>query len=87
MASLAYHRTQKLLTQQQLARRAKVSRATIALTEAGRTLPSFIVIRKVCEVLGVDWSEVSEFEQSLRAKMVPPPAVEDLSEGGVERDG
>jgi transcriptional regulator with XRE-family HTH domain len=80
MAALALLRAQRLLTQRELAEKAQVTRATVALIEGGKSLASFGTISRMCEALGVKWEEVDEFERSLAAKMIPNP------KEGVESD-
>ncbi len=73
MARLETIRRQRLLSQRDLAERARVAKSTIYLIEAGKTKPRLIVMRHICEALGVEPMEVDEFRVLLEEK---PPAQE-----------
>lgn len=72
MARLSYVRRQKLLSQRDLALRARITPSTIYLIESGRTRPQLRVMRRICEVLGVSPWEVDEFAASLHQQGVTP---------------
>ena len=54
-------RRQRLLSQAELAEKAGVAKSTIYLIEAGKTTPRYGIMRRLCEALGVQASEVDEF--------------------------
>ena len=72
MAKLSYVRRQKLLSQRDLAERARITPSTIYLIESGRTRPQLRVMRRICEVLAVSPWEVDEFAASLNEQGVSP---------------
>jgi transcriptional regulator with XRE-family HTH domain len=72
MAKLSYVRRQKLLSQRDLAQRARITPSTIYLIESGRTRPQLRVMRRICDVLGVSPWEVDEFAESLNQQGVSP---------------
>jgi transcriptional regulator with XRE-family HTH domain len=65
MASLRRLRVERLLTIRELAQRAGVAPSTVYLIEAGRTRPSFRVIRRLAVALGVEPQTVDEFREAL----------------------
>jgi len=67
-------RAEGLLSIRGLALAAGVAPSTIALIEAGRTVPRRRVIRQIAAVLGVDPSEVTEFRQVGESEAEPPVA-------------
>jgi transcriptional regulator with XRE-family HTH domain len=69
---LAWHRKSKLLSQRDMARKTRISASTIYLLEHGLTEPTLLTMRHCCEVLGVDWRDVTEFRASMAAKGVAP---------------
>lgn len=68
MPDLATARRGKLLTQEQLAEKSGVSVATIYAIESGRTLPRLSVIARLCEVLGIEPTDIDEFRASIERK-------------------
>jgi DNA-binding XRE family transcriptional regulator len=70
MASLQYVRKQHLLSQRDLAQAADITASTVYLIESGRVRPQLRVMRKVCEVLGVQPDEIDEFRASLEMMQV-----------------
>jgi transcriptional regulator with XRE-family HTH domain len=72
MAKLSYVRRQKLLSQRDLAQRARITPSTIYLIESGRTRPQLRVMRRICDVLGVSPWDVDEFAESLNQQGVTP---------------
>jgi transcriptional regulator with XRE-family HTH domain len=62
-----YRRHQTRLTQAELAKRARVSQATISLIEEGEGDPRVFTIQKICEALGVKISKVALEAESLLA--------------------
>ncbi len=65
MPALRTIRRQQLLSQRDLAKKAKVTPSTIYLIEAGRTTPRLKVMRQLCEALEVSPHEVDEFRAVL----------------------
>ncbi len=61
MARLEEVRRRKLLSQQDLADKAKVAKSTVFLIEAGRTRPRLSIMRRICEALEVSPEDVDEF--------------------------
>ncbi|HLH25724.1 MAG TPA: helix-turn-helix transcriptional regulator [Chloroflexota bacterium] len=71
MASLRQTRTDRLLTIRELAQQAGVSPSTIYLVEAGRTRPSFRVIRLLAHALAVEPRSVEEFARVMGSEVGP----------------
>lgn len=65
MPSLRQIRRNQLLSQRDLARKARITPSTVYLIEAGRTRPRLKVMRQICEALGVAPQEVDEFRLEL----------------------
>ena len=65
MASLRQIRRNQLLSQRDLARKARITPSTVYLIEAGRTRPRLKVMRQICEALGVAPQDIDEFRQEL----------------------
>lgn len=59
-------RADHVLSQQELARRAGVSKTTIIQLEAGRTRPHPLTVRKIAAALGVPARELSSQLRSAR---------------------
>ena len=77
MASLETLRRQRLLSQRDLAEKAKVAHSTVYLIEAGKTRPRLKVMRAICEALGVGPQDVDEFRAAVgdaSASADQPPA-------------
>lgn len=66
MPKLEAIRKARLFTQQTLAEKANIAIGTIYRIEAGRATPRFNIIRKLCDALTVDPSEVDEFRATLQ---------------------
>jgi transcriptional regulator with XRE-family HTH domain len=73
MASLRQTRIDRLLTMRELAQRAGVALSTVYLVEAGRTRPSFRVMRQLATALAVEPQAIDEFAQVLGTLPVPMP--------------
>ncbi|HLH27176.1 MAG TPA: helix-turn-helix transcriptional regulator [Chloroflexota bacterium] len=73
MPSLRQVRVGRLLTIRELARQAGVAMSTVYLIEAGRSRPSFRVIRQLAAALGVEPQTVDEFRGALEPRYAPPP--------------
>ena len=65
MPTLRDLRLRRLWSQRELARRAGVAEGTIIAAEAGRRVPRLLTMRKIAEALGVDWTEVAEFRETV----------------------
>jgi len=65
MTAFRQLRVNRLLTIRELAQRAGVAPSTVYLIEAGRTRPSFRVIRQLAAALAVEPQAVDEFRQEL----------------------
>jgi DNA-binding XRE family transcriptional regulator len=65
MPSLRQIRRNQLLSQRDLARKARITPSTVYLIEAGRTRPRLKVMRQICEALAVAPHEVDEFRHEL----------------------
>jgi transcriptional regulator with XRE-family HTH domain len=72
MVGLREARAEQLLSIRDLAYRAGVASSTIYLIEAGRTMPSFGVVRRLAAALGVEPREVDEFRRAVEAAKKPP---------------
>ena len=68
MTPLRVVRARQFLTPRELAAKAKVAPATVYAIEAGNHRPQLRVIRKLCEALGVEPSEVDEFRRVTEAE-------------------
>ena len=68
MAPLRVVRTRQLLTPRELAQKAKVAPATIYAIEGGDHRPQLRVIRKICQALGVEPTEVDEFRRLIEGE-------------------
>lgn len=68
MSTLRELRLQKLWSQRELARRAGVAEQTVVSIETGQRQPRLASIRKIADVLGVEWSEVEEFQKAIDDK-------------------
>ncbi|MNR71276.1 helix-turn-helix protein [compost metagenome] len=90
-AELARARKQAGLTQQDLARRARVSRMTVQRLEAGQLEPRFVTVHELAHVLGLEMVLLprhlqGKFEEFLRACCEPgaagaqtaPPSIVDV---------
>lgn len=53
-------RLEKKLTQDDLAKKAKVSRTMISKIESGQANPSVETAKKIADVLGFKWSKIFE---------------------------
>lgn len=73
MPSLRTLRRNQLLSQRDLARKARVTPSTIYLIEAGKTRPRLKVMRQICEALGVQPQEIDEFRQTLEVEVPVRP--------------
>ncbi|HLH23331.1 MAG TPA: helix-turn-helix transcriptional regulator [Chloroflexota bacterium] len=73
MASLRQARVDRLLTIRELAHQAGVSPSTVYLVEAGRTRPSFRVIRLLAQALAVEPQSVDEFANVMGSLATPRP--------------
>ncbi|MCC6177270.1 MAG: helix-turn-helix transcriptional regulator [Chloroflexi bacterium] len=56
-------RAEHLLSIRELARIAAVAPSTIYMIEAGRSVPRFAAIRRICTALGVQAHEIAEFRR------------------------
>jgi DNA-binding XRE family transcriptional regulator len=65
MPSLRQIRRNQLLSQRDLARKARITPSTVYLIEAGRTRPRLKVMRQICEALSVAPTDVDEFRHEL----------------------
>jgi DNA-binding XRE family transcriptional regulator len=65
MPSLRQIRRNQLLSQRDLARKARITPSTVYLIEAGRTRPRLKVMRQICEALAVPPQDVDEFRHEL----------------------
>ena len=73
--SLAYFRKWKLLHQRELAEMAGVQPTTISFIEQGRTQNhKLMVMRKICEALGVPADRISEFRVALGIEVKVKPS-------------
>ena len=69
MASLEMTRRRKLLSQRGLAERSGVSESTIYAIEGGKsTRPRLEVMRKLCDALEVEPTDVDEFRRVLESE-------------------
>ena len=69
MASLETTRRRQLLSQRGLAERSGVSESTIYAIEGGKsTRPRLEVMRKLCDALGVEPTDVDEFRRALESE-------------------
>lgn len=68
MAKLEAVRRSKLLTQRELAQKAKVAKSTVYLIEAGEHNPRLSIIRRLSEALGVEPTEIDEFRAVISGK-------------------
>jgi DNA-binding XRE family transcriptional regulator len=73
MTSLNIVRRRQLLTGDELAAKAKVSKSTVFSIERGKHQPTMRVVRQLAQALGVQPEEVDEFRAVLGL-----PATEDL---------
>ena len=73
MPSFREMRFARLLTMRELAQRAGVSPSTVYLIEAGRTRPSFRVMRQLATVLGVEPDAIDEFREAIQILQAPGP--------------
>ena len=66
-------RVRALLSQRALAQKAGVSPSTIALLEAGRPAPTPVLqtMRRICSALGVEPTEIVEFQRALDTRTAP----------------
>lgn len=62
---LSQARRSRLLSQRDLAAKAGVTASTIYLIEVGRTTPRLKIMRKICEALDVEYTEIDEFVQAV----------------------
>lgn len=69
MPQLRTVRRHQLLSQRDLAQKARVTIRTVHLIETGRTRPRLKVMRKLCEALGVRPTEVDEFRLTLETDL------------------
>lgn len=67
MPTLQELRLQQLWSQRELARRAKVAEGTIASIETRQRLPRLLTMRRIANALAVDWSEIDEFREAVKA--------------------
>jgi len=58
--NLALVRKQKNMTQEAVAKRAKIKRSSYTNIERGRRLPSVEVAKRLGDVLGIDWTKFFE---------------------------
>lgn len=65
MKTLRGWRAERLLGVKALARAAGVSNKTIVQLEAGRQVPAFRTIRRLCDALGVAPRDVTEFAAAI----------------------
>jgi len=65
MPTLRELRIARLWSQRELARRAGVAEGTVIFAETGRRLPRLLTMRRIADALGVDWSEIAEFRESV----------------------
>ena len=65
MPTLKEARMARLLTVRELAEKADVAPSTVYLTETGRTVPRFAVIRKLAAALEVEPSSITEFARAM----------------------
>ncbi len=66
MPSLSNIRRQRLLSQEDLAKKAGIAERTIHLIETGKTAqPRLKVMRALCETLAVQPQDVDEFREAL----------------------
>jgi len=70
MATLRYLRRNQLLSQRDLADKAGVNASTIYLIENGKTEPRLIIMRKICDALGVRPVDVDEFRLTLEGEPI-----------------
>ena len=64
--SLSYFRRWALLSQRELGQKAGVQASTIYFIESGRTRePRLLVMRKICQALGVPAERIKEFREAL----------------------
>ncbi len=69
MAPLEVTRRRQLLSQRALAERSGVSESTIYAIEGGKsTHPRLEVMRKLCDTLGVEPTDVDEFRRVLESE-------------------
>jgi DNA-binding XRE family transcriptional regulator len=69
---LSYHRKWALMSQRDLARVAGCTASTVYLIEAGRTMPQLQMMRKICDALGLDWQDVTEFRVAMHQHGLVP---------------
>lgn len=72
---LAWHRKSQLMSQRELQRQLTGESdhcGTIFLIENGKTMPTLRTMRRICEILHVDWRDVDEFRASMAQKGVEP---------------
>jgi len=69
MQSLREWRVKKLMTQRQLGRAAGVSPLTVMNAELGRQIPRLLSIQRICNALGVEPADVTEFATALEVSM------------------
>lgn len=58
-------RMARLMTVRELAQKAGVAPSTVHLTETGRTIPRFTVIKRLSAALGVEPASVAEFAEAM----------------------
>ena len=69
--TLRYLRTEKGLSQQQLAERLHVERASVTNWEAGRRIPSIDMLSQISEALGVDATALMAAAGDMGASVAP----------------
>ncbi len=74
MPSLSEVRTTRLFSIRDLARQAGVAPSTIYLIEAGRSMPSLGVVRRLATALDVEPAAVDEFRQAIERAPRPSTA-------------
>ncbi len=69
MQSLREWRVKKLMIQRQLGRAAGVNPRTVMNVELGRQIPRLLSIQRICNALGVEPEDVTEFATALEVSM------------------
>ncbi len=69
MVTLREARLRRLLSQRDLAEQAGVALKTVVDVEHGRIEPRLSTMRRLCEALDVEPSEITEFQRALDSKV------------------